>query len=821
MNLRRAILPAAVFALCACVAGCQQMSIYREGQQLLAQGRIEESLAKFQEAMRIEPTNAEYRTAYIATRERALFNWLDQAEKARAAGRAAEADQLYLRVLALDPVNARARAGLEEATRDARHADLLKQAQAAWQKKDAEAALARLRVILGENPKHREAATLRRIIEEATARSPADTRLSAALKKPITIEFQNTLLRQVFEVISRTSGLNFVFDRDVRSDLRTTIFLRDTTIQDAVAMILLTNQLEQRVLDANSILIYPNTPAKAREYQPLTVRTFFLSNADVKTAANTLRTILKTRDLIIDEKQNMIVMRDTPEAVRLAERLLALQDLPEPEVMLEVEILEVTRSRLLNLGVQWPTQLSLTPLSTTGGATLTLADLKNLNSSTLGASIGPAVINLQKQDTDSNLLANPRIRSRNREKARILVGDRVPNITTTATSTGFIAQNVTYVEVGLKLEVEPTIYMDDEVAIKVALEVSNIVNQIQTTSGTIAYQIGTRTANSVLRLKDGENQVLAGLINDNDRKAADKVPGLGDIPILGRLFGNQADNRLKTEIVLSITPRIIRNIPRPTLEQAEFDSGTEASLKSRGLEGSTGPAFTPPVPVTPAAPPLPAGPGAAPTPPTPPAVPDAAQTPPLTPGAVSTSAATAAVGDSGVARPGSGQPTASDSATAPVATPVGVAAAPAGAITAAGTRFAWNGPQQAPVGSTFTIELTVQPDQPITSIPFAIGFDPKLVEITAVTEGDFMRQGGAASTFTSRVDAAAGRVFATDTRNSADGATLSGTLVTLTIRTLSATPRASIQLVANSPIGVDGRSVTAQPTPEYVLQIIR
>jgi general secretion pathway protein D len=377
------------------------------------------------------------------------------------------------------------------------------------------------------------------------------------------------------------------------------------------------------------------------------------------------------------------------------------------------------------------------------------------------------------------------------------------------------------VEVGLKLEVEPTIYMDDEVAIKVALEVSNIVNQIQTTSGTIAYQIGTRTANSVLRLKDGENQVLAGLINDNDRKAADKVPGLGDIPILGRLFGNQADNRLKTEIVLSITPRIIRNIPRPTLEQAEFDSGTEASLKSRGLEGSTGPAFTPPVPVTPAAPPLPAGPGAAPTPPTPPAVPDAAQTPPLTPGAVSTSAATAAVGDSGVARPGSGQPTASDSATAPVATPVGVAAAPAGAITAAGTRFAWNGPQQAPVGSTFTIELTVQPDQPITSIPFAIGFDPKLVEITAVTEGDFMRQGGAASTFTSRVDAAAGRVFATDTRNSADGATLSGTLVTLTIRTLSATPRASIQLVANSPIGVDGRSVTAQPTPEYVLQIIR
>ena len=209
-----------------------------------------------------------------------------------------------------------------------------------------------------------------------------------------------------------------------------------------------------------------------------------------------------------------------------------------------------------------------------------------------------ASINLKKQDSDANLLANPRIRSRNREKAKILIGERVPNITTTLTATGFASDSISYVDVGLKLDVEPVIYPDGEVAIKVALEVSNIIAQVQTKSGSVAYQIGTRGAQTVLRLADGENQVLAGLISDEDRRTAYKVPGIGELPLVGRLFGSQADDSAKTEIVLSITPRILRNIPRPSAGLAEFDSGTEAGL------GPRGPAA--PAPVTaPQAPPAP------------------------------------------------------------------------------------------------------------------------------------------------------------------------------------------------------------------------
>ncbi len=796
MSARRIGRVLTLLAVIAALAGCQSISSYRDGQKLAAEGRVEESLVKFQEAINADPTNASYRSAYLIARERAIYAWLDLADKARRSGRAAEAEMLNKRVLALDPGNARATAALADAVRDAGHAALLRQAQAAWQNNDATTALARLGIILGENPGHTRAAELRRSIEEKAVKPPAHPRLTEALKKPLSIEFRDTPIRQIFEVFARTSGLNFVFDRDVRSDLRATIFLRNTTIQDALSMVLLTNQLEQRVLDANSILIYPNTPAKAREYQQLTVRIFFLNNADVKTAANTIRSIVKTRDLVIDEKQNMIVMRDTPEAVRLAERLLALHDLPEPEVMLEVEILEVKRTRLTELGIQWPSQLTLTPLSTTGGTTVTLNDLRNISSSTLGATIDPLVASLRKQDSDANLLANPRIRSRNREKARILVGDRVPNITTTATATGFVSESVTYVDVGLKLEVEPTVYMDNEVAIKVSLEVSNIVNQIQTRSGSLAYQIGTRNATAVLRLQDGENQVLAGLINDEDRNAGNKVPFLGDIPILGRLFGSQRDDVQKTEIVLSITPRIIRNPQRPALRDAEFDGGTEASLRNRGIEGGSSiqPSFVPGVPAPPSGP-L-----------TPPAPPLSG----LPPG--------------GAAVPGSEGATISGPGTVVAVPSAGVSGSavsgPTAFVGSAATTFSWQGPSQASIGSTFTVALTMLPDQPLTSVPMAVGYDPKLLEIIAVTEGDIMRRGGAPSNFASRVDAASGRVFATATRGSPDGASAAGTLVTFSVRALAAAPNATLQLVAATPIGVGGRTVTTQATAPYTVIIV-
>lgn len=418
------------------------------------------------------------------------------------------------------------------------------------------------------------------------------------LNKKVSLEFRDAEIRAVFESITRASGLNIVFDRDVSQDMQTTIYLRNTSIRAALDKLAMINNLAWRKLDEHTLLVYGDDATKQRDYQRLVVHSFHLSSAEAKTVANSLRTVLKFRDMVIDEKLNMIVVRDTPEAIELAEKLVAMHDVADPEVMLEVEILEVKRSLLQDLGVKWPGSATLTPLgsltsstdssgTTTSTSQLTLRDMMQLTPGRLGVTIDSLSVKAQKNDSDINLLANPRIRTRNREKAKILIGERVPNISSTATSTGFVSENIAYVDVGLKLDVEPQIYPNGEVAIKLVLEVSSINESVATKSGTVAYRIGTRTTTTSLRLRDGETQVLGGLIQDNDRKSVSRVPLLGDIPLLGRLFSQHGDDKSKTEIILSITPRVVRGIEPLRGERARFEAGTVSGVRGRRPEGES------------------------------------------------------------------------------------------------------------------------------------------------------------------------------------------------------------------------------------------
>jgi general secretion pathway protein D len=198
----------------------------------------------------------------------------------------------------------------------------------------------------------------------------------------------------------------------------------------------------------------------------------------------------------------------------------------------------------------------------------------------LGVSPNPS-LNFKKTTGDVNLISNPRIRVRNNEKAKVMVGDKVPIITTTSTANVGISESITYLDVGLKLDVQPRITLDDFVNIKIELEVSSLGDKTVTKNGASVYSIGTRNERTQLRLKDGETQVLAGLILDGERKSGSKLPGLGDIPVLGRLFANQEDRKNKTEIVLAITPRILGNISRPNAEISEYWSGTDVQINDR------------------------------------------------------------------------------------------------------------------------------------------------------------------------------------------------------------------------------------------------
>jgi len=600
-------------ALCVLLAACNTIPAVDDGRKLIAEGRIEEGLAKLEQAARDNPNNAQALSNFMGARESYVIELVRQADAARLFGDITSAEVLYQQALRIDPGSTLARNGLQTLERDRRGAAFAAEAEAALQAGRTAEAEAKAKAAMAENPTNRTArAVLRQIAERQAQIQVAAPELKAALGKPITLEFRDANIRSVFEAISRSLGINFVLDRDVRQDLRVTIFVRNTNLDDVLKILLTTNQLDRKVINDNSLLIYPNTPAKQKDYQALAVRGFYLTNADVKQTAAMIRAIVKTRDLYIDEKLNLLVMRDTPDAIRLAEQLVATQDLGEPEVMLQVEVLEVASSKLQEIGLRYPDAvryglLPTDPATTTLPALINLRDMSGLTFFTTNPLV---VLNLRQTDGSGNLLANPRIRVKNRDKARIHIGEKVPVITTTSTANVGVSSSVSYLDTGLKLDVEPNIYLDDEVAIKVQLEVSNIIEQINV-SGTIAYRLGTRNTATTLRLRDGETQVLAGLISDEDRRAANKVPGLAELPLLGRLFSSNLDERKKTDIVLLITPRVVRSLARREGTAAEFPAGTDANpgaapmqlrpTAARSVSLAPGAGVSPAAPAAPAA----------------------------------------------------------------------------------------------------------------------------------------------------------------------------------------------------------------------------
>ena len=741
-----------VAALLMILTGCASDMTHREGLGLLEQGQTEAGLAALEKAVQESPRNAVFRKDFYVHKAAYIEQLLARGDAERKAGKFAVAEENYAKVLMLEPHNVRARASLDALVRDRRHDETVGQARAALKGGDVDQAQRLLRPVLLENADFPPASALRQEIAELQAkRQMSEQTLRGNQAKPINVDFRDANVRMVFEALSRSSGINFILDKDVRPDLTASIFVKGTSVENAVEMILQTCQLQKKILNANTVLIYPNTPEKLKDYQELVVKTFYLQNADVKQVQNTLKTLLKAKDLVIDEKLNLIMMRDTPEAIQLAEKLVAAQDMPEPEVMLEVEIMEVLRSRLVDLGVQWPTQLSLTPLASGSGA-LTLKDLRNLNSSRIGATVGQAGVDAKQEIADTNLLANPRIRVRNREKAKVMVGDRIPIVTTTSTSTGFVADSIQYIDVGLKVELEPNIHLRGDVAIKVELEVSSLGPQVKASSGTVAYQIGTRNASTTLRLRDGETQILAGLLSDEERASGTGLPGLSSLPLIGRLFGSRSDSKKKTEIVMSITPRMIRNLQLPDADQSEFWSGSENNLRTRPL---------------------------------------------------SFQASSPSDADTGGAGVGTSMLSNVQGEALPGAENVAVT---------------WAGPAEVKQGEQFKLRLLVKSDGALRVLPLQAAFDPSVFQVVSISEGNFFKQDDGASSFSSNVDATAGKFFVSASRTATMGAQGEGAVAEVTLRALG--PAATnVRLLTVEPISDGGKAPVAPLPPAFSITV--
>ncbi len=587
---RRWMGAAAVLSAAGVLAGCAASRQHSAGLTDMAVGNPEKGLAELAAASAAEPLNSQYRMDYLKALSHAVNSQLAQADEARRAGQIDAARQGYQSALRIDPGNDRALRGLSNLQMDERHNAMLAEAEKLLAAHNLAGAREKVHTVLQENAARADAKALAtRIADEmdkAEAAKVAQIAAGSVMKKPVSLQFRDANLRMVFEALSRTTGLNVIFDRDVRNDLKTTIFVHDASVEDTVDMILLQSQLDKKVLNANTLFIYPSTAAKQKEYQDLKVRVFQLYDADGKTVQNTLKTVLKMADMSLDAKTNTLVVRGTPDVIAVAEKVVAAQDHPDPEVMLEVEVLEVSRDRLLDLGIEWPNTFTATT-----PAAATLHDLGHipLNRFTVNGPFS-AQAHFGLTDNDSKVLASPKIRTRDNQKAKILVGTKLAQVTSTvtpSTSTAVVTNNIQYIDVGIKLDVKPHVYLEGDVGIELTMEVSSVLNRHTisnpTTGDQVVYDIGTRDVSTNLRLRDGETQIMGGLIQDNDTLSATKVPGLGELPGLDRLFGSNSHEDIKTEVVLSITPHILRAPTVADSRAREVFTGTESAVREMPL----------------------------------------------------------------------------------------------------------------------------------------------------------------------------------------------------------------------------------------------
>ena len=510
---------------------------YRRGREYLEEGYIPEAMQEFQIAMGLNPEKLEHQSALAdVVRLKEAREAFQDGEKLRNLGRLDDAMTAFERAIELDP-------NLTEA-------------------------LEGITVVAQEQRKYKA-------IGGST--------------EPVTLRFQNTRLKQVFEILARTANINILFEKDVRDDL-VTIFTKEMPFNEALTLILATNQLFYQQVGPDTLLIIPDTKQKRQQYQDLMIRTFYLSTAKAKDIANLVRTILETKRVYVNEPLNTIVIRDEPVKIQLAEQIILANDRRDSEVVLELEVFEVDRNKSRKLGASFAKQAGagIFPPGTTSFSTSALdwtyRQLTNLGpDSYLFKFPSSILVDFFKSESDAKTLVSPQLRVLNNQKASINVGVKEPILLSTtnvnqgttpgtvpATST---VTSIEFKDTGVKLDVEPTIHLTGEITLKMKIEITRIAGQVTLAPGNTQPRFGNRTAETTLNMRGGETVILGGLIQEDDIKTRETVPGLDDVPIIEDLFLSDT-SKVTTEVIISVTPKIIRTLAPPSIVKQTLWSGT-------------------------------------------------------------------------------------------------------------------------------------------------------------------------------------------------------------------------------------------------------
>jgi general secretion pathway protein D len=705
--------------------------------KLMEAGRWEEAAAAYQEALKDDSFNPALQTKLTAARGRVAAIHAERGRamlKARNTAGAIEALKLSL---FFDPTNPDYHAMFAEATRYKEAEDNLSAGQKFLKAGRLEEAAESFEQALARDPDLKAAQDgLIQVAERQ--RAGRNVIFTRAAQQPITLRFQNARTKEVFESLARAGGINFMFDKDLKDD-PVTVFLKDGTFEEALNLIMTTQNLFMRRVGPDTMLIIPKTKQKLDQYQDLIIRTFYLSNGKAKDLVNLLRTMLESKRVYVNEELNAIVIRDTPDKVRLAERIINANDRKPGEVLFEIEVLEVDKTKSDKFGVNIAKQAgaAVVPPGQTSptfpGANPVLFNWEQLTSlnptSYLFLLPTSVLLDFLRSQSDAKTLANPKIRVVNNKQAKINIGDKVPILLSTTntipgTGAGTVPTQSTitsieFKDVGVKLTVEPTIHLNSQVTLKLQLEVTRLGDQITLQQSPLVQQFkfGTRTAETVLTLKDGESVVIGGLLQDEERTTVSKVPGFGDIPALGWLFKSTTKDVVRTDVILTITPRIIRGLEMPGADEQSFWSGTEETYSLKPLfDAGQGAAVSGLPPISAVPPPPPAQSFGVPTPPgtfpssAPPGPGGAA---PLGPGGA------APPGPSGTALPGP-----------PLRNTMLAVRPPDGTVA---------------VGQETRVDFIVSDADALVESTFTITYDPKVLEFRQALEGEFLKREGTAT----------------------------------------------------------------------------
>jgi general secretion pathway protein D len=570
------------------LTSCASFTAYERARTAEQSRRWDTAVEEYEKALLIDPDNSRYRLALDRARREASREHFEKGKSLQAATTSSSgSEQVRLMQLAatelqiavkLDPTNQYAAVQMGKAFQFLQ-----------------EAARAANEGITIDDIKKR--------VAKSSITKAKPPQLNPASSEPISLSFpRETPVKDIYRALGNAFGINILFDQAVKDD-RIAIELRDVTAQQALERVMQAANHFYKVLDEKTIIVVPDNPQARRDYEDLVIQTFYLSNGDAEQVTNVVRTMIEARNVFPLKALNAITIRDTADKVRIAEKIIQANDKAKAEVVVAVELVQLDINKLRDIGIsiQGPAASSagsIVPNITgadgksiplTGGTQVTLDQLRSLGNGSFTFSIPSVTYTLIKNLGNSELLANPELRISEGEKATLHIGQRipVPVSTFTAISTGTSPYqpvvSYQYQDVGIKVSMEPRVHHNREVTLKLTVEVSNQGPPVEVPNQAPQPTFATRTIESTIRLKDGETNFLAGLIQSNKEESNARTPFLGDIPFLGRLFNRQHQGETRTDLVLTMTPHIIRIADITDDDLAPMWVGTTNNLTFRGV----------------------------------------------------------------------------------------------------------------------------------------------------------------------------------------------------------------------------------------------